>query len=437
MEFVVEAVSTTRKKITISLTAEDVNAALDKAITAYRKDLALPGFRKGKVPASVVERRFSGEIVGEATQNQLNECLNKAVKEAALVPVSGMEMDTPHSFVRGEAYTCSISFDVLPEITFPEYEGTEVNQTKAVVTENEIEDIMTRLRENVSELETVTEDRLPQDGDVVDVDYAGFDEQGEPVDDVKGEHFVLTVGRKQALDDFEALVKSAKVGEEKEGKVVFPEDYAHKPLAGKTVVFRIKITSLKSRKLPEVNDEMAKKLGQESVEKLREAIQEHAMANKVQSARSEAMKTLVDGLLDKVTVDVPESMLESRIHRILGERDMRLQQMGKSLQSLGKKDEELREEAKEEALESLRPQVMLMALAHKEKLSVTQQELEMAIYSMAMRAQQDYKQIREAYEKSGLIHELQDRLLAEKAVELLYSKAHLNEVEPEAEKTDA
>lgn len=425
MEFAVEAVSPTRKKVTLTLSAEDVNAAVSKTVAEYRKDLALPGFRKGKVPASVVERRFGGEILSRATQDTVNEAVRKALEAESLTPLSRLEMDTAAVFEKNAPFSCSMQFDVLPSIDFPDYVGLEVEEDAADVSDAEVNDIIERMRESVAEQVDVSEDRLPQDGDTVDVDYAGFepDDDAKPVDDVKGEHFSIVLGQKQALDDFEALVKTAKAGEEKEGIVSFPEDYGHAPLAGRNVLFRIRLNGIKSRILPEVDDEFAKKTGHEDMEKLRAAIVEHVSGSKKQAARGAAMQKLLNGLLDKVSFDIPESMLESRIERVLGDREVRLQRMGKSLDDLGKPREELREEARVEALEGLRPQVFLMALAEKEKLAVTEREVEIAIYTMAMRAQQDYRQVRDAYQRSGLIYDLRDRLLADKAMELIYSKA--------------
>ena len=138
------------------------------------------------------------------------------------------------------------------------------------------------------------------------------------------------------------------------------------------------------------------------------------------------MKKLIDGLLEKVSFEIPDSMLNARVERVVQEQAMKLQRMG--LDDLRQAQEEKREEAKKEALETLRPQVFLMALAQKENITVNDQEVEMAIYGMAMRAQQDYKKVSEAYHKSGLIYELRDRILADKALEMVYSKAKINEV---------
>lgn len=428
MEFVVEPLSSTRKQIVITLTADDVNAAINTAVSGFQKDLSLPGFRKGKVPASVVEKRFGEDVYVRATQDKINALLQQLLKETNLVPVSSMEMDNHDAFVRNTEFKCTIAFDVLPEIEFPNYDGLTVDQAKSDVSDGDIDEILTRLRNNFAELVEMTEDRLPADGDTVDVDYSGVDEEGNAVADVQGENFAVALGQGQALPDFEALVKTAKLGEEKTGPVNFPADYPHAPLAGKTITFTIKVNKIQTSQLPEVDEEFAKKVGQENVEKLKESIAEHITATKAQAARSEAMKTLVDGLLEKVTFDIPQSMIDARVERIVNERSMRLQRMGMDDLRKDKATDEFREEALKEAMPTLRPQVFLMALAQKENLTVTEQEVEMAIYGMAMRAQQDYQKVSEAYHKSGLIHELRDRVLADKAMELVYSKATINEV---------
>lgn len=429
MEFAVEAVSTTRKKVALSLTADDVNAAIAKIVAEYRKDLTLPGFRKGKVPASVVERRFGDDIRGRATSEAVNDALLKALEAESLRPLSRPETDNTALVEKNAPFACSLQFDVLPDIAFPPYEGLDAEEDACDVTDAEVDEIIERLRSSMAEQKDVTEARAPRDGDVVDVDYAGFEpeEPSKAVDDVKGEHFSIVLGEKQALDDFEALVKTAQVGEEKEGIVSFPEAYGHAALAGKKVLFRIKLNAIRERILPEVDEAFAKKTGHDDLEKLRTAIVEHTRNNKKQAARSTAMRALFDGLMAQVTFDIPETMLQSRIERVIGDRRIRLERMGQSLDALGKSADELHEEAKAEAVESLRPQIFLMALAQKENLAVTDQEVEMAIYTMAMRAGQEYRQLREAYYRSGLVHELRDRLLADKAMEFVYSKANVKQ----------
>ena len=199
MEFVVENLSPTRKKIAFTLTADDVNAAINTAVKGFQKDLSLPGFRKGKVPASVVEKRFGEDVYARATQDEINGLLQKTLKDSSLTPVSRMEMDNHDAFARDTEFKCNVTFDVLPEIEFPNYEGLEVDQAKADVSDDDVNEIIENLRGRMAELTEVTEDRLPQDGDTVDVDYSGTDEEGNKIDDVQGENFGVALGQGQAL----------------------------------------------------------------------------------------------------------------------------------------------------------------------------------------------------------------------------------------------
>ncbi len=430
MECTVEAISSTRKKLTISLSAEEVNAAVNATVADYRNTLALPGFRRGKVPTSVIERRFGKEVLARATQNKLNAVIDQAMADNNLSPLSSMESDNSAAFKRNEVFTCTLSFEVLPDITFPNYIGLPVEQPKVVATEAEQQEILDSLRSSLAELTDVTEDRLPVDGNVVDVTYSGTDENGNALDDVKGEHFSIILGQGQALPDFEALVKTAKQGETKTGPVTFPTDYAHEPLAGKTVTFTITLNSIKNRNLPELNDEFAQKVRNKTLEDLKADINKHIVERKTKAAQSGAMQKLLDGLLQNVSFDIPEGMLNSRIERILSERAMRLERLGKKLEDTGKSTDELRKEAEAEAIEALRPQIFLMALGRKEQIEVSDEDVAMAIYSTALRTRQDPEKIREAYLRSGLIYELRDRLLADKTMNFIYSKAAVTEVEP-------
>lgn len=438
MEFVVENLTPTRKQISLKFSAADVDAAIDAAVAGYRKTLALPGFRKGKVPASVIERRFGEEIYSRAARDTINSSVQDILKEQNLDPLSGIELDAAEDFARHTAYACSLRFDALPEIDFPPYVGLKVEQSRSVLGDGEVDAVLERLRENFAETEEVTEKRLPQDGDVVDVDFAGFDEAGNPVKDVAGKHFTIRLGKKQVLDDFENLVKTALPGEEKEGPVHFPDDYGHAELAGKTVTMRIRVNSLKVARLPELDDDFARKTGRESLEKLREAIAESTLSGRREAAKGEAMKKLLDGLLAQATFELPETMVKNRTERLLGEVRNRLEQTEKKYEALGDDvRRELEEQARKDAVEAVRSEVFLMALGKKENIQVSDFEVDRTIYAMARRAGQDYRQIHDLYRRTGLLHELRDRILADKAMEFVYDKAEVTEVDPPAREASA
>jgi len=435
MEHTLELLTPTRTKLTIAFNAAEVNAALDKGLQTTRKDLTLPGFRKGKAPLSVVEKRFGEDVRHRTTQDSINEAIKTAISAANIQPLSGLSLEKEVEFVRDASISAVLTFDVLPTIDFPVYEGLAVEEDASNISEDEINEVLERLRANMVTPEDVTEVRFPEAGDTVDVDFEGFEQDGTPIADIKGEHFTIDLGARQVLDDFEALAKTVKVGETNEASVAFPADYAHAPLAGKVVNMRLTLNSIKRKVLPEIDEAFAQQTGHPSVEILRSAIDEHSKEGKRKETRAKAMKTLLNDLLENTEVPIPEGLLKTRVERIIGDKAVRSESGQASV--VPGTPEEQRETVLPEALVSLKPQVFLMALAHKEKLEVSDEEVSMQVYQMAMRGGHDVEKVMEMYQRSGLMVELRDRLLADKAMDLIYSKAEITFVEPKTVDADA
>ena len=190
--------------------------------------------------------------------------------------------------------------------------------------------------------------------------------------------------------------------------------------------------AIKERKLPELNDDLAKTVGLESVEKLREAITGSYTQSRVNLNKSAAQKTLLDRLLKMVEFELPPSLVDTQVRTLLGDMAARFERQGRSLDSLGKSMDELRAEVQPQADELARSQVLLLSIAKKEALDVTDNEVNTQIYQMSMRTGEDFKTLRESYERSGMIFVLRDRMLADKAMDLIYAKSKVTEVEPKA-----
>jgi len=441
MDFVVEELSPVRKKITVTAAAAEVDSALDSALRFYRKDLAMPGFRKGKVPASVVERRFGDEMKGRVIEDFLGTKLENYIDEHNIVVLSRPDYEGG-GVERGQDFTCSVTFDVMPEFEMPQYVGMEVEQEDASMPEDELNDMLQRLRSNMAEETPVTEARKPVDGESVVVDFAGF-EDGAAISDVKGEQFRVVLGEGQVLPDFEAIVRDLVPGEEKEGPVAFPDNYAHKGLAGKTISMKVKLHSLNSRVLPELDEDFAKKMGMESVDKLRDAVAESLRGRKAEVTKSAAQQKLMDKLLAQVDFPLPEDMVTLRENRILGDARIRMEQQEQpalaeaspeeaeaAKKSIDERIEAMKEDAHREAEVFTRIHLLLMAIARRENITATQQEADMQLYQMTMRSGQDFTQIREAYQRSGLMGELMERIQADKAMDFIYDKAVITMVKP-------
>ncbi|MEZ0574657.1 trigger factor [Halodesulfovibrio aestuarii] len=432
MEYKVEDLSPVKKQINITVPVDEVNAALAATIAMYRTNVDLKGFRKGKVPSSVIEGRFKKEVYSEATQDLVNVHINEVIGEGELSPVSRIDFDGGE-LVRDEEFSYAISFEVMPEFDLPSYEGIEVEEEKVIVDEKEVDEVIDRIRGNMAENVVIAENRAAKDGEIAVIDFAAY-ENGEPLEGVSAENFQMTLGDKQALEDFEALVKTITVGESGEGDVTFPEDFINPEFAGKTVTMKVTVHALQEKKLPELNDELAKKAGGfDSVEKMREAVVESYKSSRLQLNKSQAQKTMLDSLLKTVDFPLPDSMVDGHVDSLIQERIERLERQGKSVESLGKTPEELRAEVRPEAEEIAKTQVFLIAVAKKEGVEVTDQEVDMQLHQIAMRAGQEFHVVKDYYSKNNLLFSLRDRLLADKAMDAIYEKANVTEVEPKKE----
>ncbi len=435
VEYSAEDLSPVKKKIVITTEPQEVEAAIMGAVALYKTSVQIDGFRKGKAPASVIEQRFRDKIYEEARQDLINVHINDVMQKMGVQPLSGINVDGAGLLERGKPYVYSIEFEVLPVFDLPPYEGVEVEQEKVVVDEKEVADVIERLRRDRAQLVPVDGAAPAVDGQVACIDFTAY-ENGQPLEGVKAENFDLALGENQALEDFEALVKTIPYGQEGEGEIHFPEDFLAKDLAGKTVTMKVKVHAVKERKLPELNDDLAKSLGLESVDKLKETIARSYTQSRENLNKSAAQKTILDRLLKMVDFPLPESVLDIQMRSLLTDLKVRLERQGKRLEALGKSPEELRKEMLPQAEELARIQVLLLSIAKKEGLEVSDQEVAAQIYQDSMRSGEDFKSLRESYERSGLIFVLRDRLLADKAMDRVYAKARVTEVEPGASRSD-
>jgi trigger factor len=431
VEYKTEELSPVKKKVVITTEAQEVETAIAGAVALYKSSLQLDGFRKGKVPASVVEKRFHGKIYEEARQDLVNVHINEVMQSLGVNPVSGINLDGPDTLERGKGYTYSIEFEVLPALDLPPYEGMEEEQEKVVVKEEEVDEVIERIRRDNARLVPVDGNGPAVDGQVVNLDFAAYAD-GAPLENVSAENFELTLGERQALEEFEALVKTIPYGGEGEGEIHFPDDFIAPHLAGKTVTMKVRVHAVKERRLPDLDNELAKKLGLETIGELREKIADSYLKSRTGLNKSATQKKILDKLVKMTDFPLPESMVDIQVNTLLAAQKSRLERLGKSLEFLGKSPEDLRGEALPKAREIARCQVLLLSIAAKEGLEVSDQEINSHIYQASLQSGDDFNTLRAQYERSGMIFALRDRLLADKAMDLVYAKAVISEVEPSA-----
>ncbi|RAN22593.1 trigger factor [Geobacillus sp. A8] len=373
--------------LTVEVDAEKVNKGLDAAFKKVVKNITLPGFRKGKVPRVLFEKRFGVEaLYQDALDILLPEAYAKAVEEAGIEPVSMPEIDI-EQMEKGKSLIFKAKVTVKPEVKLGQYKGLEVEKMDATVTDEDIENELKRLQENYAEL-VVKEDGTVENGDTVVIDFEGFVD-GEPFEGGKAENYSLEIGSGTFIPGFEEQLVGMKAGEEKEIQVTFPEEYHAEQLAGKPATFKVKVHEVKAKQLPALDDEFAKDVDEE-VETLDE-LKAKIRARLEEAKKNEAETALRNAVIEKAAanaeMDIPEVMIKNETDRMLREFDQRLQMQGLNLQLYyqfsGQDEASLREQMKEDAEKRVRAALTLEAIAKAENIEVTDEEVNKELEKMA------------------------------------------------------
>lgn len=436
MDYTVTEVSPVETKIEVKVPAEEINASLMATTAIYRQNMDLRGFRKGKVPSSIVESKFRTQIMREAANDLMNVHINEIMSNLKYLAIAKLDV-SPVELVKDQAIDYVITFEHCPNFELPAYEGLEVEEEEALASDAEVDQVIERIRGNLAELKVVKEARLPKDGDVVVVSFNAT-ENGEPVPGVRAENFQLSLGEGQALEDFEALVKKTMPGADNTGTMSFPADFINQDLAGKTVDLNITVHIIKEKELPPVDDELAKKAGSfEGLAKLKEAISKSYVQSRQQLFKAAAQKKLLDAMLASVDFALPPSLVEEQVNLLVDDAKHKIERTGKAPEALGKSDEELRKEFEPKALEIVKSQLLLIKLSDKEGIETTPQEMDAYFMQVASRTGQDVLAVKQHYEQNGLVIPVRDKILADKAMELVYSKAKVTKVPVKEAETKA
>lgn len=432
MSHSIEVVSELNRKVSVVISAEEVNAGLTAAAKEVGASVSLPGFRKGKVPASVIEKRFPGEVMGRATELLVEQRIASILREEDLKPMSRLEFDGD-PIVRGQELKFSFSFDTLPDVKLPEdLSALTVEMPGLELTEEEIADFTGRLLKSTATLEDVTEERLPATGDVVTIDVDG-DVDGKPVPGMKVENYTIQLSEPKEgkeLSELDNIIRGLKAGEEGTGSMVCPEDHIDESLRGKTVDLRVKLRKISREVLPEMDEDYAKKFGFPSLDALKAMIFQQASQAKAERVTTDAQQKLIDSVLEGVEFPIPESVLKN--HQAEYEAEIRdyLEQQGMDKAAADESLKNMGEETSKQAAERARMFIFLLALARREKIEVSAQEVDMQIAQMAKQYKQDFQQMRNAMYQNGAVNDIQDRIMTSKALALMFDKAQ--KVAPEA-----
>ncbi|KGR78675.1 trigger factor [Ureibacillus manganicus] len=416
--------------LTIEVPAEEVNKAIDKAFAKVVKEINVPGFRKGKMPRQLFEKRFGVEaLYQDALEILVPDAYSNAIDEAGIVPVDYPQIDGTESFAKGEAFTFTATVTVKPEPKLGEYKGLEVTKASSEVTDEEIEEQIQSQLARKAELE-IKEDEAIVEGDTAVIDFEGF-VGDEAFEGGKGEDYPLEIGSGSFIPGFEEQLVGLKTGEAKDVVVTFPEEYHAAELAGKEATFKVTVKEVKTKVLPELNDEFAKEIDPEveSLDALRAKLKEQAAEQK----KSEAEATLRDELVEKAAenaeMDIPEAMTHNEIHRMIDEFGQRLQMQGMTLdlyyQFSGQDEHALHEQMRPDAEKRVRISLTLEAIAKAEGIEVGQEDIDAELEKMGAQFGMSKDQILTAL--GGTTEILENDVRTQKTVEFLVENAKITE----------
>ncbi|WP_044736397.1 trigger factor [Geobacillus kaustophilus] len=373
--------------LTVEVDAEKVNEGLDAAFKKVVKNITLPGFRKGKVPRVLFEKRFGVEaLYQDALDILLPEAYAKAVEEAGIEPVSLPEIDI-EQMEKGKSLIFKAKVTIKPEVKLGQYKGLEVEKMDATVTDEDVENELKRLQENYAEL-VVKEDGTVENGNTAVIDFEGFVD-GEPFEGGKAENYSLEIGSGTFIPGFEEQLVGMKAGEEMEIQVTFPEEYHAKQLAGKPATFKVKVHEVKAKQLPALDDEFAKDVDEEveTLDELKAKIRARLEEAKKNEAETALRNAVVEKAAANAEMDIPEVMIKNETDRMLREFDQRLQMQGLNLQLYyqfsGQDEAALREQMREDAEKRVRAALTLEAIAKAENIEVTDEEVNEELEKMA------------------------------------------------------
>ena len=415
-----------RREITVAIPAEVVTAESDAVLARYQKLARVPGFRKGKVPASIVGQRFASEIKSDIVEALVPRYFREETQKQNLHPVSQPRVTDLH-LQKGEPLTFKASFEILPEFKVAAYDDLRIEKLPTEVTEEEVERALNNLRQQHATYSPVEEERVLADGDFAVVGFRGTPVDGEAdAKPVEVDEVMVEIGGEDTIPEFTENLRGAKPGEERSFQVKYADDFADKRLAGKTMTYTVNVKGIKTKSVPDLNDDFAKELGADfaTLEELRNRLRENMKADKAREAEHRGKDQIVEQLVTRNDFPVPDAMLDQQI-------DLRLERGLRALAAQGMKTEDmkrmdfgrLRAGQREAALREVKASLILEQIADEEKIEVGDEELDREVQTLADQAKQTIEQVRARLTQDGGLDRIRHRIRNEKALDALYRRS--------------
>ncbi|ERK66084.1 trigger factor [Leptotrichia sp. oral taxon 215 str. W9775] len=419
----VKKLSETVYEVSVTRNGEELKH-LKGHVLGHFKDAKVDGFRKGHVPADVLEKRFKKEIEGEILNHIISEEYRKAVEENNLSPIADIKLEKYEN--NEDNVEVVFTIPVLPEINLGDYKSVKVEKEALDVNDEKVNAEIEIMRSNAGKLKEVADDEAAKDKDVTNINFEGFID-GEAFDGGKAEGFDLTLGSKSFIDTFEDQIIGHKKGDEFDVNVTFPEEYHAENLKGKPAVFKVKVNSIKRKEEAELNEDLAKELGYDSVEDLKAKTRENLIKREEARIENEYRGKVVDAVVDSINFEIPEAVVEREIQFQINRFAQQLQMQGMSLnqyfEMTGQDIEKMKESIKESAEKSVKRDLVLTEIAKAENVEATEEEVNAELDRTALMYGMDREGLIAEVRKSGnyarFIDEIKYQIINRKTVDLL------------------
>lgn len=413
-----------KREISVEIPAEEVTRETEALVQKYQKVARLPGFRAGHVPPSIIRQRFKEDLKSDVVESLVPRYFRKEAEKQGLVPVSQPRVTDLHIH-EGEPLRFKASFEIMPEIKVEGYKELRAEHTEIAVKDEEVEEAMASIREQHATYTSV-EGRPLQDGDFAQASMDGRPKEAEDkTQPVHMDEVLIEIGGKNTVPEFSENLRGANAGETREFEVKYPEDSTEKRLAGKTLVYTVKVQAIKQKNLPELNDEFAKELGEfTGLDQVRKQIRENMQAERKHDAEREAKDKLVNELVKRNEFEVPESLVDRQIDLRL-ERGLRaLAAQGMKMEDMKKMDlPRLRAGQRDQAVQDVKSSLLLDRIAELENIDVGEDELNHEIEALAQQTKQTSEAVRARLTQDGGLDRIRNRIRSEKTLEFLYHQS--------------
>ena len=425
MSLQVEKLEHNMAKLTVEVAAEDVEKALQAAYLKQRKQINIPGFRKGKVPRQMIEKMYGPEVFyDEAANNMIPDAYAKAYDESELDIVSQPKIEVVQ-MEKGKPFIFTAEVATKPEVTLGDYKGLKVDKVSTRVTQKEVDEEIEKERERNARTIEVT-DRAVQDKDEVTLDFEGFVD-GVAFEGGKGEDYPLTIGSGSFIPGFEEQLIGAEIDKEVEVNVTFPKEYHSEELAGKDATFKCTVHTIKAKELPELDDEFASEVSEcETMDAYRAEVKKNIKERKERTGKEKKENQAVDQAIENAQMDIPEAMIEFQVRQMADDFARRIQQQGLTVeqyfQFTGMTAEKMIEEMRPQAEKSIKTRLVLEAIVKAENIEVSDERVEEELTKMAEAYQMEVEKLKEFMGENEK-KQIKEDLAVQEAITLLVNES--------------